>query len=62
MGLKQRYRVADREGSISLQWNLEVIKEMEGKLTGMQRDTPVVDRGVCVWWGSRGKNLKVRVK
>lgn len=49
--LKQGYMVAHRKGSIFLQWDLKVIKEMEGKLTGIYiyiyKAIPLVYEGLC---------------
>lgn len=43
--------VADRAGSIFLKWNLEVIMEMEEKLTGIQRSASVPYGGMCMYGG-----------
>lgn len=51
LGLKQGCMVADRAGSIFLKWNLEVIMEMQEKLTGIQRSASVPYGGMCMYGG-----------
>lgn len=52
--------VADRAGSIFLKWNLEVIMEMEEKLTGIQRSASVPYGGMCMYgWGGHTSKAMV---
>lgn len=40
---------AHGRGSVFLPWNLEVRKEIKGKLTRIQKHPPVTSRGTCAW-------------